>query len=64
MECPLFFVLLLFIIVNQNICSQEDSKTKSIRTGIGLGFNDGKRETGMGLIYSIGYQKSYGQGIG
>lgn len=61
MKYPLFFIPLLFITLNQNIYSQEDSHPKSIRTGIGLGFNDGKRETGMGLIYSIGYQKSYGK---
>lgn len=57
-----YFLFLLFLFIsNQNIYSQEESKPKSIRTGIGLGFNDGTKETGIGLIYSIGYQKSYGK---
>ena len=36
-------------------------KKGSIRTGIGVGYNEGLRENGIGLVYAIGWQKSYGQ---
>ncbi|MBZ9631404.1 hypothetical protein LB465_11490 [Salegentibacter sp. LM13S] len=54
------FILFLFLSLNQNLYSQEKSHPQSIRTGIGLSFNNGREERGMGLIYSIGYQKSFG----
>ncbi len=38
----------------------EYGKT-SIKTGIGIGLNEGYREIGSGLIYSIGWQKSLGE---
>nr|WP_320020725.1 hypothetical protein [uncultured Draconibacterium sp.] len=54
----IMFVLLLH---NGNAYSQEtEFKRTSIRTGIGIGINDGHRETGTGFVYSIGWQKSYG----
>ncbi|MEK6153863.1 hypothetical protein WIW50_11410 [Flavobacteriaceae bacterium 3-367] len=57
-----FLVLLLFLSIMSNSHAQEvEFKRTSIRTGIGIGYNEGKREHGMGLIYSIGWQKSYGE---
>lgn len=38
--------------------SSEFSRS-SIKGGIGIGFNDGKRETGMGTLFFMGYQRSY-----
>jgi hypothetical protein len=38
----------------------SDFKRTSIRTGIGIGINEGRWETGVGFVYSIGLQKSYG----
>lgn len=57
--------LLIFIVAllaEINIYSQDTKfKHTSIRTGVGIGINEGRRETGTGLIYSIGWQKSYGK---
>ncbi len=56
---PLSLILLL---LTSNVFSQNtDFKNTSIKTGLGLSMNEGKREIGMGLIYSIGLQKSYGE---
>ena len=47
--------------MGNNLYSQNiEYKKTSIRTGIGLGINEGHWETGMGLLYSFGLQKSYG----
>ena len=53
--------LTVLLLIGNNIYSQEiEFKKSSIRTGIGIGMNQGQREIGNGLIYSIGWQKSYG----
>lgn len=42
--------------------AQENEFTRSsITTGIGIGVNDSEEESGFGLVYSIGYQKSFGE---
>lgn len=52
---------LLLLLTGSNGCAQEiEFKRSSVRTGIGIGFNNGSREIGLGLVYSIGYQKSFG----
>jgi hypothetical protein len=54
--------LTVLLLTGNNIYSQEfEFKKSSIRTGIGIGINEGQREIGNGLIYSIGWQKSYGK---
>ena len=58
----LYLSLFVFLIMsNQSNAQETEFKRTSIRTGIGIGYNEGKRETGMGLIYSIGWQKSFGK---
>lgn len=55
-------ILLLLVIIGFNLHAQDRAFSgKSIRTGIGIGINEGHWETGMGLIYSFGIQKSYGE---
>lgn len=57
----LIFIILEFLAVN-NLYSQEiEFKKSSIKTGTGIGLNEGRREIGNGLIYSIGWQKSFGE---
>lgn len=52
------FCLILFM----KSYSQENPFNKSsIKTGIGIGFNDSREESGFGLVYSLGYQKSFGK---
>lgn len=59
------FLLLSVVIplmTTNDIYSQEtEYKSTSIKTGAGIGINEGKRETGIGMVYSIGWQKSYGK---
>lgn len=58
----IFFFIVIFLLSGNILHSQETGfKRTSLKTGIGLAFNNGLRETGMGLIYSIGWQKSYGK---
>ncbi len=60
-KCLLLF-LIIFLSTENDLHSQESEVNRiSIRTGIGIGINEGHWETGMGLIYSIGWQKSYGK---
>lgn len=48
--------------IGNSIYAQENEfKKNSIRTGIGIGINEGQREIGLGFVYSIGWQKSYGE---
>ena len=54
--------LLIFLFGVNDIFSQNNEfSRRSIRTGFGFGINSGKRETGGGLLYSIGWQKSFGK---
>ena len=56
------FSLTIILLTGNNIYSQEiEFKKSSIKTGIGIGINEGQREIGNGLIYTIGWQKSYGK---
>jgi len=58
----LWLTLIIIVMIGNNLYSQEiEFKRGSIRTGVGLGFNEGQREIGNGLVYSIGWQKSYGK---
>ena len=55
-------VFIICLLVQNNSYSQEIKfKKTSIRTAIGIGINEGKREEGIGLMYSIGWQKSLGE---
>jgi hypothetical protein len=56
----LSLVLFVFLLIINQANGQETKRT-SIMPGIGVGYNEGKREMGLGLIYSIGWQKSFGK---
>lgn len=52
--------LFILIFTSQLLYSQNNEfPSHSIKAGIGLAMNDGHWETGMGVLYSIGYQKSF-----
>jgi hypothetical protein len=56
--------LLLIVLTagNKKVYSQDiEFKNSSISTGLGIGLNDGLRETGLGIVYSVGWQKSLGE---
>ena len=58
----LLLSVIIFLFTINNIFSQEiEFKNSSIRTGVGIGINEGQREIGNGLVYSIGWQKSFGE---
>lgn len=53
---------MLFLTTYSNTYSQEtEFKRSSIKTGLGLATNLGKKEVGSGFAYSFGWQKSYGK---
>lgn len=57
------FYLILFVVLimgSKSVAQETQFKRTSLRSGIGIGYNEGKREMGTGLIYSIGWQKSFG----
>lgn len=60
----LFFISLITLLASGNnyVYSQDiEFKNSSIKTGVGIGVNEGLREIGFGLIYSVGWQKSLGE---
>lgn len=62
MKSVLILSLLFLLLITSSLYSQETrNKRTSIITGIGIAINEGQREMGIGLLYSIGWQKSYGK---
>jgi hypothetical protein len=60
----LLLTLLLIVLTagNKKVYSQDiEFKKSSISTGLGIGVNEGLREIGLGLIYSVGWQKILGE---
>lgn len=57
----LLLFIFVFLFLGINLYSQDlEFRKTSIKTGFGIGMNEGKNETGTGLFYSIGWQKSLG----
>ncbi len=56
-------IVLIVLTSSISVCNAQDYEFKktSLKTGIGIGFNEGERETGIGLVYSIGLQKTVGK---
>lgn len=52
-----FFIL--FSISPLAISQETNFSRYSIKTGIGVAINEGNRETGMGILYSFGVEKSF-----
>lgn len=53
--------LLLLAAKSADVCAQEvEFKRNSVKTGVGIGYNSGESEIGMGLVYSLGWQRCYG----
>jgi len=63
LESLFLLTLAGFFLLSANpLYSQEtEFKRTSVKTGIGIGINEGLREIGVGLVYSIGWQKSVGE---
>lgn len=57
MKKILSIIILVIVTINSNVNGQDYS-SNSLKIGVGLGFNEGLRETGMGTLVSFGYQKS------
>ena len=51
----IFFILLLPIV---GFSQTNEEKLYSVKAGFGLGFHEGKSETGLGFLASVGFQKS------
>ena len=55
-------LLIVILLFSLKINAQDNEFTRSsIKTGIGVGINDGIEESGLGFVYSVGYQKSFGK---
>ncbi len=54
----IYIILLMF--AGNKLLAQEVIEKTSLSTAIGIGINEGLKETGNGLLYSVGWQKSYG----
>ena len=67
----IIFVLINILVINRLyaqglVTKSSDSldttiRRNAIKTGIGIGFNYGLREEGLGIIYTVGFQRSYGK---
>ena len=54
--------LLILIIIHFKTNGQENKFTRnSIKTGVGIGFNEGADEEGFGTFSTIGFERSYGK---
>lgn len=53
--------LFCLIVFMQSYSQENIFNRSSIKTGIGIGFNDSREESGFGLVYNLGYQKSFGE---
>jgi hypothetical protein len=59
--CALLFSAVLQLASKPEAQAQADSLNASaVRFGLGAGLHDGARESGLGLVYQLGWQKSYG----
>jgi hypothetical protein len=63
MTVKFFYISILsLLLMDQAVYAQESAFGKnSINTGIGIGINAGRQETGLGVVCSFGWQKSFGQ---
>ncbi len=64
MKTLILTLLILFAFNSQKLFSQDTQPVfskKSVKVGFGYGFNEGKYEDGVGLLYSIGWNKSLGK---
>ena len=54
--------LIIIIIIHFNTYAQENTFSRnSIKTGVGIGFNEGTAEEGLGTFSTIGLERSYGK---
>ena len=52
-------MLFLFAMVSSSEAQDNLFSKKSIKANIGIAFNEGTREIGGGIVYSIGYQSEF-----
>ena len=54
--------MLFLLITHFSTNAQENTFTRnSIKTGVGIGFNEGANEEGLGTFSTIGFERSYGK---
>lgn len=54
-------IVILIFTINESYSQELGFKKGTITTGIGLGINSGQEEIGLGLVYSIGWQRAFGE---
>lgn len=50
-----------FVFINLAISQKNLFSKHSIKIGIGLGIDEGEKVTGIGFVYTIGYQRNFGK---
>lgn len=50
-----------FVFINLAIGQENLFSKHSIKTGIGVGIDEGEKVTGIGFVYTIGYQRNFGK---
>ncbi len=62
MRTTILILLIFTVSISNKIYSQNtDYTNNSVRTGFGFGINEGTKETGTGLLYNIGWNKTIGE---
>jgi len=58
----LWWCIAALALTGNKLYSQEpELKRSSIKIGAGVGMNEGENEIGNGIVYSVGWQKSFGK---
>lgn len=64
-QINLFFISLTALLLTGTTIHAQEQETgyrrTTVRAGTGVGINAGQREIGVGFVYSVGIQKSYGK---
>ncbi len=58
MKIVLILSLLTLLSISKTSAQDTEFSNNSIKTGLGIGVHEGKREDGMGFMMSVGYQKT------
>lgn len=65
MSVKIFIAGLTFLLFTGTSIQAQEQETgyrrTTVRAGTGIGINAGQREIGVGFVYSVGMQKSYGK---
>ncbi|MBS2213684.1 hypothetical protein KEM09_19905 [Carboxylicivirga mesophila] len=53
-----YLLWILLLIPSYSLAQEVAERKGALKAGIGLGYNEGDKESGLGLVYTIGWQKA------